>query len=200
MRIVDYGAIGLENPGPPNGNTTANPFPDTNDQPASPSASGLQLRPRPAQCGGGRPYCSRASHCSPNSGCRCVADGTVEDWRTSCQAISVDASGVGRVLLGNSDPRDGNRSSNSISAQSSSPSSPADSSEATTAWSEGPGPGLLSEHVCPCNCTYVSKGCCTSDSGIVYEERRKYLGALRPPMESLECDSETGDWRKKGNS
>lgn len=37
----------------------------------------------------------------------------------------------------------------------------------------------LSNLACPCNCTYVSKSCCASGSGIVHEEREKHLGAWK---------------------
>ena len=48
---------------------------------------------------------------------------------------------------------------------------------------------------CPCNCTYVSKACCTSPSGIVYEAPDLRLGALQAPSVNLTCNAMTGDFQ-----
>lgn len=89
---------------------------------------------------------------------------------------------------------DGNSSSSNISTSGTSSSSGNTMSQSELIGS------YLSNMACPCNCTYVSKQCCTSDSGFVYEEPAKHLGSLRPPMETLECDLTTGDWKEKNGT
>ena len=44
---------------------------------------------------------------------------------------------------------------------------------------------------CPCNCTYVSKACCSAGAGIVQEAPALRLGAVRPPA-GQSCNSSTG--------
>ncbi|KAI9682063.1 MAG: hypothetical protein M1817_000117 [Caeruleum heppii] len=46
---------------------------------------------------------------------------------------------------------------------------------------------------CPCNCTYVSHGCCDLDrGGLVYEAADQKLGSVVPPLKSVCCDERTG--------
>ena len=49
--------------------------------------------------------------------------------------------------------------------------------------------------VCPCNCTYVSKACCFSKSGVVHEAPNLKLGALHPPNSSMVCNSTSGQFQ-----
>ena len=48
---------------------------------------------------------------------------------------------------------------------------------------------------CPCNCTYVSKACCNSISGIVYEAPELRLGSVQAPSANLTCNVTTGDFQ-----
>lgn len=48
---------------------------------------------------------------------------------------------------------------------------------------------------CPCNCTYVSKACCNSISGVVYEAPELRLGAVQAPSANLTCNATTGDFQ-----
>ena len=163
---------------------------DTRDpnKPESSNDRANRLRPAAqAQCGR-RPYCSRASQCS-NKGCKCVADGAINYWSTSCKAVFVDAAsavagGAGRGLL--------ESSTNSSSSNISITGTPSTNS---TAFQSEMMSKYLSNLACPCNCTYVSRRCCASDSGIVYEAPTKHMGPLRAPTANLECDILTGDWK-----
>lgn len=51
------------------------------------------------------------------------------------------------------------------------------------------------ESACPCNCTYVSKACCNSPSGMVYEEPNFRLGSLQAPSANLTCNATTGEFQ-----
>ena len=193
-RIIDYTAVSIDGPIDPSTNpflgSTSATTEDTVDPNKPSSSTGGENRRRPAvqaQCGR-RPYCSRTSQCS-NKGCKCVADGDINYWSSSCKAVFADAAsavanGVGRGLLESSE--------NSSSSNISNPGIP--STNSTVSRSE-----MMSEYLsslaCPCNCTYVSQRCCTSDSGIVYEDPARHLGVLRAPMANLECDISTGDWK-----
>ena len=46
-------------------------------------------------------------------------------------------------------------------------------------WVAGVEPGLGSGIACPCNCTYVSYGCCDSTTAIVFESSQMRLGAIQ---------------------
>ena len=48
---------------------------------------------------------------------------------------------------------------------------------------------------CPCNCTYVSKACCNSLSGMVYEAPELRLGSVQAPSANLTCNATTGDFQ-----
>ena len=51
------------------------------------------------------------------------------------------------------------------------------------------------ELACPCNCTYVSKACCNSPLGIVYEAPELKLGSLQAPSVNMTCNATTGDFQ-----
>lgn len=55
----------------------------------------------------------------------------------------------------------------------------------------------LSNLACPCNCTYVSRKCCVSNSGIVHELPMFRLGALKAPTDNIECDKSNGKWKER---
>ena len=48
---------------------------------------------------------------------------------------------------------------------------------------------------CPCNCTYVSKACCFSKSGMVHEAPSLKLGALQPPKSLMVCNPTNGQFQ-----
>ncbi|KAL8903471.1 MAG: hypothetical protein Q9207_003906 [Kuettlingeria erythrocarpa] len=209
MRIIDYGAITID--APPDANT--NPFIDPpaghpqHQHPAE-SSSGSSQQQLQQQCGQ-TPYCARSSHCS-NEGCICVADGNINRWSSSCKAFSVDSSAVlasgGRGLLADAGPSSNASAATTSSTNNSDPTAPTAVRPETTTTTITPIEGsssssLLSDLACPCNCTYVSKQCCTaSAAGIVHEDPVHRLGALSPPPNgTLECDLRSGDWRQKGN-
>ena len=50
------------------------------------------------------------------------------------------------------------------------------------------------DYACPCNCTYVSKACCNSPSGLVYEAPELRLGSLEAPSANLTCNASTGEF------
>ncbi|KAL9015336.1 MAG: hypothetical protein Q9173_000046 [Seirophora scorigena] len=185
-RAIDYGAITLAGPADANTNPFLDPAMGEPDQPESSSRGANRASSAPPARCGRSPYCSRATDCR-NPGCRCVADGGINWWSSSCKAVLADtanavgSSGVGRGLLENNKTRDAGTSSNSSAGTRSGMI----------------GGDLLSDLPCPCNCTYVSKQCCGSASGIVHEEPAKHLGPLRAPTEALRCDPTTGGWRPK---
>lgn len=50
---------------------------------------------------------------------------------------------------------------------------------------------------CPCNCTYVSKACCLSPTGLVYEDPvMRTDTVVQAPDSSVCCDHQTGNWSK----
>ncbi|KAI4266370.1 MAG: hypothetical protein L6R35_006956 [Caloplaca aegaea] len=196
-RIIDYGAITLADHHPADANAnTNNPFledPTTTQenggdmsQAERSSSSGANRASAAAlaQCGRKR-YCSRVSDCSI-AGCRCVADGDINFWSASCRAVLTDARGL---LEKNNSTSNNNRAS----------ASPLNNSSAGVG--VGSKPVVGGDWPCPCNCTYVSKQCCSSSDdttdGIVHEPPANHLGALRPPMGYLECDRTTGEWKPK---
>ena len=58
----------------------------------------------------------------------------------------------------------------------------------------------IEEISCPCNCTYVSKACCISQSGIVHETPELNLGVLAPPEANLTCSNITGQFKVKSEA
>lgn len=62
--------------------------------------------------------------------------------------------------------------------------------------SESLTPTLL-DYTCPCNCTYVSKACCLSPTGLVYEDPVMRIDAdVQAPNGSVCCDRQTGNWTR----
>lgn len=57
---------------------------------------------------------------------------------------------------------------------------------------------ILAGQACPYNCTYVSKVCCLSASGIVYEAPTLRLGTVRAPNNTAICDPTTGEFQISG--
>lgn len=55
----------------------------------------------------------------------------------------------------------------------------------------------LTDLACPCNCTYVSKACCLSLTGLVYEDPvMKIDTVVQATNGSVCCDHQTGNWTK----
>ena len=50
---------------------------------------------------------------------------------------------------------------------------------------------------CPCNCTYVSRACCLSTTGIVFEDSAMKIDTVvQAPNGSVCCNHQTGNWTK----
>lgn len=183
-RILDYGSQDIpENDAsiaaafnqavyPPN----INPYDNANSGDESTGSNNREHQPR---CGRS-PYCSRASDCSADrgggalSGCKCITAKFRRDyWSSTCQIPDAGAiSSAGRGLL-----QAGNHSSSAAPVDHTGNLLP-----------------FLNNITCPCNCTYVSHACCTSELGFVYEPPQHHLGSLVPPSANLTCDLETGGW------
>ncbi|KAL8760784.1 MAG: hypothetical protein Q9184_003043 [Pyrenodesmia sp. 2 TL-2023] len=197
MRIIDYGAITIDGSANENTNPFLNPItdnpPSPQEQPepseGSTSDTASSSQQQPPQCGH-TPYCSRSSDCS-NNRCKCIADGDgINNWISSCKPLLMGPSAVGRELL------EENNNNKTLNNSSNKPQ-PERTTMTTMMIENQP----LSSLACPCNCTYVSKACCTSSSssGIVHEDPRVHrLGSLLPPNgTTLECDTATGNWTQK---
>ena len=59
-------------------------------------------------------------------------------------------------------------------------------------WVAGVEPGVGSGVACPCNCTYVSYGCCDSTTGNVFESVHMRLGAIWMPA-GMVCNLTNGE-------
>ena len=59
-------------------------------------------------------------------------------------------------------------------------------------WEKATSPILLGP--CPCNCTYVSDSCCTSDTRIVYEETALQMPTVLLGEAGQCCNKQTGNW------
>ena len=118
------------------------------------------------------PYCSKSSDCRGAFGCICIADKWHgEFWATSCKWPFPD---LGRGLF-EIDSVNATQSASSVN-------------RTLTATSSG-------NVACPCNCTYVSKACCDSPAGYVYEGIDLKLGSVQAPSANMTCDITTGDFR-----
>ena len=140
-------------------------------------------------------FCSGPSRlCDEASGCLCIADpwqGVGSAFFTGkCKApyrsstansLSSSPSSSGRELLGSG-----------LSLTNVTALSPPGSNNNNNLTIEG---GLAADVACPCNCTYVSRACCTSATGIVHEAPALKLGVLKAPNSSLVCDGGTGRFR-----
>ena len=119
-------------------------------------------------------YCSKASDCTGAIGCICVADKWHgEFFSSSCKWL----------LPGNRNSR-GVLEIDPVNA-----TQPAFVANSTLAGESG------MDLACPCNCTYVSKACCSSPAGIVYEAPDLKLGSVLAPSANLTCDPTTGEFQ-----
>ena len=118
------------------------------------------------------PYCSNSSQCRGALGCICVADKWHgEFWSTACKYPFPDL-GRGLFEIG------------SVNATQASPF--VNRTLAATS---------LGDTACPCNCTYVSKACCDSPAGIVYEGFDMNLGSVQAPSVNVTCNPTTGEFQ-----
>ena len=125
--------------------------------------------PKP-KCGRSH-YCSKASDCRTGIGCVCVADKWHgEFFSSSCKWLWSANRGVLEI--------------DSVNA-----TQPAFAANSTLAGESS------TDLACPCNCTYVSKACCNSPAGIVYEAPDLKLGSVLAPSANLTCDPTTGEFQ-----
>ena len=136
------------------------------------SARNPPTKPQPEYTCGRSPYCSKASHCRGAIGCICVADKWHGEFFSS--TCKWPFPGHPRGLLG----------IDSANATLS------DFSTNSTLLGQG-----TMDLACPCNCTYVSKACCNSPSGIVYEAPVLRLGSVQAPSIDLTCNTATGEFQ-----
>ena len=168
--LFDYTGLDPRKPNPPN----VKPGPGTG--PGTPTKPEAATNPKSTTevCG---QYCSGPMHlCSGDDGCSCIADpwqGTGSGFFTGSCKIPYIHYDSGRELqeVGLSTKSSGNATV-SLTADSAS----------------------LAGAACPCNCTYVSQACCTSDVGIVWEAPLMKLGSLQPPSQDLFCDKISGQF------
>lgn len=119
-------------------------------------------------------FCTKASHCRGALACICVADRWHGEFYTSTCKYPLPGGQPGRGLL---------------DFDSNNATGPAFPINETSAVESSTIPA------CPCNCTYVSKACCNSPSGIVYEAPDLRLGSLQARSENVTCNATTGDFQ-----
>ena len=136
------------------------------------SARNPSAMPEPNPMCGTVTHCSKASNCKGAFGCICMADQWHGDFVTS--KCKWPYPGFRRGTL-------------EMDSANATESDPASNSTLTEAERIDP--------ACPCNCTYVSKACCNSISGIVYEAPDLRLGSVQAPSANLTCNATTGDFQ-----
>ena len=136
------------------------------------SARNPSTVPEPNPTCGKSLYCSKKSDCKGAVGCICIAD----KWH-------------GEFVSGKCKwPYPGNwRGVLEIDS--------ANATESDPAWNSTLTEDGRFDLACPCNCTYVSKACCNSMSGIIYEAPDLRLGAVQAPAANLTCNTTTGDFQ-----
>ena len=135
--------------------------------------------PEPEPTCGRSHFCTKASHCRGALACICVADRWHGEFYTSTCKYPFPGGKNGRGLL-EFDSANATQPAFFINE-----TSPAEDSADTA---------------CPCNCTYVSKACCNSISGTVYEAPNLRLGALQAPLVNVTCNATTGDFQASNMS
>lgn len=121
------------------------------------------------------PYCSKTSHCRGTFGCTCVADKWHGEFYSSTCIWPFPVVPRFRGLA-------------AIDSANTSTQLPLSTNTTLTA-------EISTDLACPCNCTYVSKACCDSALGIVYEAPDLRLGSLLAPSANLTCNATTGDFQ-----
>lgn len=187
------------------GDANGIPFgdPAATNAPAAPSdetaddASSSAVNPPGTQgliCG---QYCSSNDLCTGDDGCKCIADpwqGVGSGYFTGTCKLPYFSGGSGRELGEVNNDSD-------IFVNSTGAFGVFDDSTAPLSQQSNPKNLTLTDIqlACPCNCTYVSKACCSSTSGLVYEALSLRLGALMPPNGTANatatCDVATGKFQ-----
>ena len=124
-------------------------------------------------CGTTR-YCSGSRDCRGGFGCICIAQKWYGEFYTGTCRLPFSGNREGRRLLG-IDLANATESNFSMNS---------------TLTREG-----AMDLACPCNCTYVSRACCNSLSGIVYEAPNLRLGSVQAPSVNLTCNATTGEFQ-----
>ena len=137
-------------------------------------------------------YCSSVNLCTGGDECKCIAD----PWQSPGSGYFTGACKLPYFASGRQLLEINLTSTNlvNITGISNTSASAAASAFNAPSLSGGTNTGLA----CPCNCTYVSKACCLSDSGTVYEAPNLKLGALHPPNSSMICDPTSGQFQLVG--
>ena len=136
-------------------------------------------------------YCwGPGAPCDAASGCRCIADA----WQGVGSAFFTGSCKVPYRLTGSLSSGAGERELLGSAAGGGTNLTNATVSVSSDSIVEG---GLAADTACPCNCTYVSRACCTSATGIVHEAPDLKLGMLMAPNASLVCDGTTGHFRPR---
>ncbi len=131
-------------------------------------------------------HCASVNLCTGPDGCKCIADpwqGVGSGYFTGTCKLPYSASG---------------RELSEISDNSTSSVDSAGTPKVARSSPPPPQHSVLTGQPCPCNCTYVSKACCGSASGIVHESSGFRLGAVRAPNDNAICDPTTGEFRIGG--
>lgn len=173
---------------------TGSDRPDDDDATSSTGPPVANPAPNAPSCG---QYCwGPGGPCDGADGCRCLADA----WQGVGSALftgrcqlpyrlsgSFYSGAAGRELLATAAAAAGGGLNSTGSNSTRIVSVAKDSANAIAL--------TVANMACPCNCTYVSRACCRSATGTVYETPRLKLGALKAPNSSLVCDGATGRFR-----
>lgn len=130
--------------------------------------------PKPEPICGRSHFCSKSSHCRGALSCICVADKWYGEFYSSTCKYPLPSFQNGRGVL-------------EIASANATQTVLPINGNLTAEDSKG--------SACPCNCTYVSKACCDSPSGILYEAPDLRLGSLQAPSADMACNPTTGDFQ-----
>lgn len=186
LPVADGDGVPYESPDPPVQNSVEGELDDT----ASSGSRGPNAqRVTGRNCG---QYCSSFNLCTGGDECKCIAD----PWQSPGSGYFTGTCKLPYFASGRQLSEIYVNSTNLINVTGvlNSSASAAASAFNATSISGGNSTGLA----CPCNCTYVSKACCSSDSGTVYEAPNLKLGALHAPNSSMVCDATSGQFQLVG--
>ena len=130
--------------------------------------------PKPEPICGRSHFCSKSSHCRGALSCICVADKWYGEFYTSTCKYPLPRLQNGRGVL-------------EIASANATQTVLPINGNLTAENSKG--------SACPCNCTYVSKSCCDSLSGGLYEAPDLRLGSLQDSSADMTCNAATGDFQ-----
>ena len=128
--------------------------------------------PDPNPTCGKSTYCSRASDCKGAVGCICIAEQWHGEFFSSKCKWPYPGFRRGVLEIDSANATESNPALNSTLMED-----------------------AKIDLACPCNCTYVSKACCNSTSGIIYEAPELRLGSVQAPSANLTCNPMTGDFQ-----